>query len=92
MKPKLPAAGDEVALLIYRSNLLGYLTPITEVVATSCRVLSKESTFTGNEVDQSSGSWNAKEKWIGTALYVDRLRKLTNVYRGIGHEDEVVEL
>ena len=26
------------------------------------------------------------------ALYVDRLRSLINVYRGIEHEDEMVEL
>lgn len=89
---------DEVALLIYRSNLLGADLRLTNYGGgnTSCKVISK-GPLTGKEtevmwVKGSGGDLGTLKKSGLAALYVDRLRSLTNVYRGIAHEDEMVEL
>ena len=89
---------DEVALLIYRSNLLGADLRLTNYGGgnTSCKVISKDP-LTGTEtevmwVKGSGGDLGTLKKSGLAALYVDRLRSLTNVYRGIAHEDEMVEL
>jgi rhamnulose-1-phosphate aldolase/alcohol dehydrogenase len=91
-------AGDEVALLIYRSNLLGADLRLTNYGGgnTSCKVTDKDP-LTGNEVEVmwikgSGGDIGTLKKSGLAALYVDRLRSLKNVYRGIEHEDEMVEL
>lgn len=91
-------AGDEVGLLIYRSNLLGADLRLTNYGGgnTSCKVMSKDP-LTGKEtevmwVKGSGGDLGTLKKSGLAALYVDRLRSLTNVYRGIDHEDEMVEL
>ncbi|HWZ16521.1 MAG TPA: bifunctional aldolase/short-chain dehydrogenase [Mucilaginibacter sp.] len=91
-------AGDEVALLIYRSNLLGADLRLTNYGGgnTSCKVIDKDP-LTGNEVEvmwiKGSGGDIGTLKKSGLAvLYVDRLRGLKKVYRGIEHEDEMVEL
>ncbi|MCJ8209264.1 bifunctional aldolase/short-chain dehydrogenase [Mucilaginibacter sp. RS28] len=91
-------AGDEVALLIYRSNLLGADLRLTNYGGgnTSCKVMDKDP-LTGNEVEVmwikgSGGDIGTLKKSGLAALYVDRLRSLKNVYRGIEHEDEMVEL
>src|ERR1700754_564906 len=91
-------AGDEVALLIYRSNLLGADLRLTNYGGgnTSCKVTSKDP-LTGEEVEvmwiKGSGGDLGTLKASGlAALYVDRLRSLKNIYRGIEHEDEMVEL
>ncbi len=91
-------AGDEVALLIYRSNLLGADLRLTNYGGgnTSCKVTSKDP-LTGNETEVmwikgSGGDIGTLKKSGLAALYVDRLRSLENVYRGIEHEDEMVEL
>ena len=91
-------AGDEVALLIYRSNLLGADLRLTNYGGgnTSCKTLAKDP-LTGKETEvmwiKGSGGDLGTLKQSGlAALYVDRLRSLTNVYRGIDHEDEMVEL
>ncbi|WP_428327385.1 bifunctional aldolase/short-chain dehydrogenase [Mucilaginibacter sp.] len=91
-------AGDEVALLIYRSNLLGADLRLTNYGGgnTSCKVMDKDP-LTGKEVEVmwikgSGGDIGTLEKSGLAALYVDRLRSLKNVYRGIAHEDEMVEL
>jgi rhamnulose-1-phosphate aldolase/alcohol dehydrogenase len=91
-------AGDEVALLIYRSNLLGADLRLTNYGGgnTSCKVTDKDP-LTGKEVEVmwikgSGGDIGTLKKSGLAALYVDRLRSLTNVYRGIEHEDEMVEL
>ena len=91
-------AGDEVALLIYRSNLLGADLRLTNYGGgnTSCKVMDKDP-LTGKPVEVmwikgSGGDIGTLKKNGLAALYVDRLRSLTNVYRGIGHEDEMVEL
>ncbi len=90
--------GDEVALLIYRSNLLGADLRLTNYGGgnTSCKAMAKDP-LTGNEtevmwVKGSGGDLGTLKRSGLAALYVDRLRSLTNVYRGIEHEDEMVEL
>ncbi|MEI9806902.1 MAG: bifunctional aldolase/short-chain dehydrogenase [Bacteroidota bacterium] len=90
--------GDEVALLIYRSNLLGADLRLTNYGGgnTSCKAMAKNP-LTGDEtevmwVKGSGGDLGTLKKSGLAALYVDRLRSLKNVYRGIQHEDEMVEL
>ncbi|EHQ24244.1 bifunctional rhamnulose-1-phosphate aldolase/short-chain dehydrogenase [Mucilaginibacter paludis] len=91
-------AGDEVALLIYRSNLLGADLRLTNYGGgnTSCKVTSKDP-LTGQNtevmwVKGSGGDLGTLKKSGLAALYVDRLRSLKNIYRGVEHEDEMVEL
>ena len=91
-------AGDEVGLLIYRSNLLGADLRLTNYGGgnTSCKVMDKDP-LTGKEVEVmwikgSGGDIGTLKKNGLAALYIDRLRSLKNVYRGIEHEDEMVEL
>jgi rhamnulose-1-phosphate aldolase/alcohol dehydrogenase len=91
-------AGDEVALLIYRSNLLGADLRLTNYGGgnTSCKAMAKDP-ITGKQteimwVKGSGGDIGTLKKSGLAALYVDRLRSLTNVYRGIQFEDEMVEL
>jgi rhamnulose-1-phosphate aldolase/alcohol dehydrogenase len=91
-------AGDEVALLVYRSNLLGADLRLTNYGGgnTSCKVIDKDP-LTGKDVEVmwikgSGGDIGTLKKSGLAALYVDRLRSLKNVYRGIVHEDEMVEL
>jgi rhamnulose-1-phosphate aldolase/alcohol dehydrogenase len=91
-------AGDEVALLVYRSNLLGADLRLTNYGGgnTSCKAMAKDP-LTGKEVEVmwvkgSGGDLGTMKRNGLAALYVDRLRALTNVYRGIDHEDEMVEL
>ena len=90
--------GDEVALLLYRSNLLGADLRITNYGGgnTSCKTTEKDPlTQQDTEVMWIKGSGGD----IGTltrsglaGLYVDKLRALKNVYRGIEFEDEMVGL
>jgi rhamnulose-1-phosphate aldolase/alcohol dehydrogenase len=89
---------DQVALLIYRSNLLGADLRLTNYGGgnTSCKVMDKDP-LTGKEVEVmwikgSGGDIGTLKKSGLAALYVDRLRALKNVYRGIEFEDEMVEL
>jgi rhamnulose-1-phosphate aldolase/alcohol dehydrogenase len=91
-------AGDEVALLIYRSNLLGADLRLTNYGGgnTSCKVTDKNP-LTGKDVEVmwikgSGGDIGTLKKSGLAALYVDRLRSLKNVYRGVAHQDEMVEL
>ncbi len=91
-------AGDEVALLIYRSNLLGADLRLTNYGGgnTSCKAITKNP-LTGEDtevmwVKGSGGDIGTLKKSGLAALYVDRLRNLKNVYRGLSHEDEMVEL
>jgi rhamnulose-1-phosphate aldolase/alcohol dehydrogenase len=90
--------GDEVALLIYRSNLLGADLRLTNYGGgnTSCKTTAKDP-LTGQETEVmwikgSGGDLGTLKKSGLAALYVDRLHSLENVYRGIEHEDEMVEL
>ncbi|HKZ67629.1 MAG TPA: bifunctional rhamnulose-1-phosphate aldolase/short-chain dehydrogenase, partial [Chitinophagaceae bacterium] len=91
-------AGDEVALLVYRSNLLGADLRLTNYGGgnTSCKAMAKDP-LTGKEtevmwVKGSGGDLGTMKRSGLAALYVDRLRSLKNIYRGIEFEDEMVEL
>ena len=91
-------AGDEVALLVYRSNLLGADLRLTNYGGgnTSCKARAKDP-LTGNEVEVmwvkgSGGDLGTMKRSGLAALYIERLRSLKNVYRGLEHEDEIVEL
>ena len=91
-------AGDEVALLIYRSNLLGADLRLTNYGGgnTSCKAMAKDP-LTGREteimwVKGSGGDLGTLKRSGLAALYADRLLSLKNVYRGLEHEDEMVEL
>ncbi len=91
-------AGDEVALFLYRSNLLGADLRLTNYAGgnTSCKI---------QETDPVSGQ-PAEVMWvkgsggdIGTLtkagcanLYVEKLHQLKNRYRGLQFEDEMVGL
>lgn len=90
--------GDEIALLLYRSNLLGADLRITNYGGgnTSCRTTEKDP-LTGKETEvmwiKGSGGDIGSLKRSGLAgLYVERLHSLTAVYKGISHEDEMVAL
>jgi rhamnulose-1-phosphate aldolase/alcohol dehydrogenase len=91
-------AGDEVALLIYRSNLLGADLRLTNYGGgnTSCKAMAKDP-LTGKTtevmwVKGSGGDLGTLKRSGLAALYTDRLLSLKNVYRGIEFEDEMVEL
>lgn len=91
-------AGDEVALLVYRSNLLGADLRLTNYGGgnTSCKAMAKDP-LTGQQVEVmwvkgSGGDLGTMKRNGLAALYVDRLRSLKNVYRGLDYEDEMVEL
>ena len=90
--------GDEVALLVYRSNLLGADLRLTNYGGgnTSCKTLEKDP-LTGKKVEVmwvkgSGGDLGTMHKNGLAALYLDRLHNLQNIYKGIKHEDEMVEL
>ncbi len=91
-------AGDEVGLLVYRSNLLGADLRLTNYGGgnTSCKAITK-NVLTGEDADvmwvKGSGGDLGSIKRNGlAALYMDRMLSLKNVYRGIEMEDEMVEL
>jgi rhamnulose-1-phosphate aldolase/alcohol dehydrogenase len=90
--------GDEVALLLYRSNILGADLRITNYGGgnTSCKTIEKDP-LTGQETEvmwiKGSGGDIGSLKRSGlAALYMERLQNLTKVYRGLAHEDEMVAL
>src|ERR1700744_161849 len=85
-------AGDEVSLLIYRSNLLGADLRLTNYGGgnTSCKTIEKDP-LTGKDVPVmwvkgSGGDLGTLKKSGLAALYLDRLHDLKNVYRGLAHE------
>jgi rhamnulose-1-phosphate aldolase/alcohol dehydrogenase len=89
---------DEVGLLIYRSNLLGADLRLTNYGGgnTSCKAVAKDP-LSGADTEVmwikgSGGDIGTLKKSGLAALYVDRLRSLKHVYRGVEHEDEMVEL
>ncbi|MFT4204038.1 MAG: bifunctional aldolase/short-chain dehydrogenase [Chitinophagaceae bacterium] len=89
---------DQVALLIYRSNILGADLRITNYGGgnTSCKTVEKDP-LTGNDLDVmwikgSGGDIGTLTKKGLAGLYVDKLRSLENVYRGLEYEDEMVGL
>lgn len=89
---------DQVALLIYRSNLLGADLRLTNYGGgnTSVKTVEKDP-LSGNPVNvmwiKGSGGDLGTLKRSGLAgLYLERLHNLKKVYRGIEFEDEMVEL
>ncbi|CAL1520111.1 bifunctional aldolase/short-chain dehydrogenase [Chitinophaga sp. MM2321] len=91
-------AGDEVALLIYRSNLLGADLRLTNYGGGNTSYKgSVHDPLTGKDTDVmwvkgSGGDLGTLKRNGLAALYVDRLHNLENIYRGIEHEDEMVGL
>ena len=90
--------GDEVGLLVYRSNLLGADLRLTNYGGgnTSCKVKAMDP-ISANEVEVmwvkgSGGDLGTMKRNGLAALYIDRLRSLTKVYRGKAFEDEMVQL
>jgi rhamnulose-1-phosphate aldolase/alcohol dehydrogenase len=88
---------DQVALLIYRSNLLGSDLRLTNYGGgnTSCKVFSTDP-LTGNPTEVmwikgSGGDLRSLKKSGLAALYMDRLNALKKIYRGLEFEDEMVE-
>ena len=95
---QLPQPDREVALLIYRSNLLGADLRLTNYGGgnTSCKAMASDP-LTGQPtevmwVKGSGGDIGTLTRSGLAALYVDRLRSLKAIYRGIEQEDEMVEL
>ncbi len=90
--------GDEVALLVYRSNLLGADLRLTNYGGgnTSCKAITKDPVTVKDAevmwVKGSGGDLGTMKRNGLAALYVEKLRSLKNVYRGIEFEDEMVEL
>ncbi|MCB0568587.1 MAG: bifunctional aldolase/short-chain dehydrogenase [Phaeodactylibacter sp.] len=90
--------GDEVALFLYRSNILGADLRITNFGGgnTSCKTIETDP-LTGNEVEVmwvkgSGGDIGTLTRKGIAGLYTDRLRALKRVYRGLQYEDEMVAL
>jgi rhamnulose-1-phosphate aldolase/alcohol dehydrogenase len=91
-------AGNEVDLFIYRSNILGADLRITNYGGgnTSVKINDKDH-LTGEDTEVmwikgSGGDIGTLKKSGCAALYLDRLQNLEKVYRGLEHEDEMVEL
>jgi len=93
------AAGmSEPELLLYRSNLLGADKRVTNYGGgnTSAKVSAKDP-LTGEPVEvlwvKGSGGDLGSMKLDGFAtLYMDKLRAMQGIYRGVEHEDEMVGL
>ncbi len=91
-------AGDEVALFLYRSNILGADLRITNFGGgnTSCKTMEKDP-LTGEEVEVmwikgSGGDIGTLTREGIAGLYVRKLHDLKKVYRGLEYEDEIVPL
>lgn len=89
---------DQIALFLYRSNILGADLRITNYGGgnTSCKTIEKDP-LTGEEVEVmwvkgSGGDIGTLTRQGIAGLYTKRLRALKNVYRGLEFEDEIVPL
>lgn len=87
---------SEPELLVYRSNTLGSDKRVTNYGGgnTSSKIWQKDP-LTGADVEvlwvKGSGGDSASIKLDGFAtLYMDKLRALKSLYRGVEHEDEMV--
>jgi rhamnulose-1-phosphate aldolase/alcohol dehydrogenase len=94
----LSLGDDQVALFLYRSNILGEDLRITNYGGgnTSCKTIEKDP-LTGKDVEVmwvkgSGGDIGTLTRDGIAGLYVDKIHALKNVYRGIEHEDEIVPL
>jgi rhamnulose-1-phosphate aldolase/alcohol dehydrogenase len=90
------AGMDEPQLLLYRSNLLGSDLRITNYGGgnTSAKIWQKDP-LTGEQVEvlwvKGSGGDVGSMKLDGfSTLYMDKLRALKGLYRGLAFEDEMV--
>lgn len=96
---KAAALGDDqVALFLYRSNILGADLRITNFGGgnTSCRTMEKDP-LTGEEVEVmwikgSGGDIGTLTRSGVAGLYVKRLRDLKTIYKGLHDEDRMVAL
>ena len=89
---------DQVALFLYRSNILGADLRITNYGGgnTSCKTIEKDP-LTNEEVEVmwikgSGGDIGTLTKSGIAGLYTERLRNLKNVYGGLEDEDRMVGL
>lgn len=89
-------AMSEPERLVYRSNLLGSDKRVTNYGGgnTSSKIFQKDP-LTGQDVEvlwvKGSGGDSASIKLDGfSTLYMDKLRGLKNLYRGVEFEDEMV--
>ena len=90
------AAMSEPERLVYRSNILGSDKRVTNYGGgnTSSKIFEKDP-LTGEAVEvlwvKGSGGDSASIKLDGfSTLYMDKLRALKKLYRGLAHEDEMV--
>lgn len=90
------ASMSEPERLVYRSNILGSDKRVTNYGGgnTSSKIAQKDP-LTGQDVEvlwvKGSGGDSASIKLDGFAtLYMDKLRALKGLYRGLEHEDEMV--
>lgn len=93
-----PLRGNELGLLIYRSNLLGADLRITNFGGgnTSCKTTEADP-LTGEKkevlwIKGSGGDLGTLARKDLAGLFLDRLHQLKKRYRGIQHEDEMVAL
>ncbi len=89
---------DQVALFLYRSNILGADLRITNYGGgnTSCKTTERDP-LTGQEVEVmwvkgSGGDIGTLTRSGIAGLYTDRLRNLKQVYGGLADEDRMVGL
>lgn len=89
---------DQVALFLYRSNILGADLRITNYGGgnTSCKTIEKDP-LTNQEVEVmwikgSGGDIGTLTKAGIAGLYTERLRNLKNIYGGLADEDRMVSL
>jgi rhamnulose-1-phosphate aldolase/alcohol dehydrogenase len=91
-------AGDEVALFLYRSNLLGADLRLTNYGGGNTSVkITDQDPLSGKPVEVmwikgSGGDIGTLKKSGCAALYMERFLALENVYPGLEREDEMVEL
>ncbi|GLB49339.1 bifunctional aldolase/short-chain dehydrogenase [Neptunitalea lumnitzerae] len=91
-------ANDQVALFLYRSNILGADLRITNYGGgnTSCKTIEKDP-LTNKEVEVmwvkgSGGDIGTLTRKGIAGLYTERLRDLKKVYKGLDDEDRMVGL
>lgn len=91
-------AGDEVALFLYRSNILGADLRITNYGGgnTSCKTIEKDP-LNNQDVEVmwvkgSGGDIGTLTRSGIAGLYTERLRDLKKVYGGLSDEDRMVGL
>lgn len=89
---------DQIALFLYRSNILGADLRITNYGGgnTSCKTIEKDP-LTNEEVEVmwvkgSGGDIGTLTRKGIAGLYTERLRNLKNVYEGLADEDRMVGL